>query len=70
MEEFQCLLKHVLLLRGRLLIIGDFNIHVVLHNPHDTNAKGFLDLIDALGLQQHISGLTHSKGHILDVILT
>lgn len=51
----------------RLLIVGDFNIHVCC----DTNplAKEFLSLIDNFDFIQVVTGPTHLLGHILDLIL-
>ena len=68
MEEFPKLLEDVLLLSGKLIIFGDFNIHV--DNPTCKQARSFIDLIDAAGLAQHVHQSTHKGGHTLDLILT
>ena len=47
---------------------GDFNIQVdVQDNP---NVESFLDLIDSLGLVQHVHFATHVQGRILDLVIT
>eukprot|EP00112_Aurelia_sp_Birch-Aquarium-sp1_P002816 Seg1312.2 transcript_id=Seg1312.2/GoldUCD/mRNA.D3Y31 product="hypothetical protein" protein_id=Seg1312.2/GoldUCD/D3Y31 len=48
--------------------MGDFNIHV--NAPDDPNASKFLDLLESVGLQQHVSVPTHESGHTLDLIIT
>ena len=53
---------------GRLLIVGDFNIHV--DNLADSTAIKFLSIVESHGLFQHVSESTHIKGHILDLVLT
>ncbi|CAH3149343.1 unnamed protein product, partial [Porites lobata] len=46
-----------------LLVTGDFNIHVdVVRDPY--RAK-FLELLETLGLQQHVIKPTHESGHTL-----
>ena len=37
-------------------------------NPSDTEAQIFMDTMEALGLQQHVSFQTHQAGNILDLI--
>ncbi len=53
---------------GKLLILGDFNIHV------DDNACSigckFLATLDSFGLCQHFSTPTHVSGHLLDLVLS
>ena len=39
-------------------------------NLTDTNAQTFTELIDSAGLQQHVTGPTHRRGHTLDLVLT
>ena len=68
LSEFRTLLESVILSPGHLIIAGDLNIHV--DNSDDTDAVNFLDLISSLGLQQHVVGPTHVKGHTLDLVLT
>ncbi len=57
----------------KLLIVGDFNIHVdVLNN---SSAKKFSALLDSFGLVQHVSDPTHDGGagkirHTLDLVIT
>ena len=51
-----------------LIIAGDFNIHV--NDPCDNSAKSFINLLSSSGLQQHIHGATHKKGHTLDLLIT
>lgn len=54
LEEFSKLLEHVTadLRHRRLLIVGDFNIHV--DNSNDATARQFLDLLDSFDLVQHV----------------
>ncbi len=53
---------------GKLLILGDFNIHV------DDNAcsidRKFLATLDSFGLVQHVSTPTHVSGRLLDLVLS
>ena len=50
--DFSTYLETLLLVKEELLIVGDFNIHVDISN--DVDAIKFLDLLDSVGLQQHI----------------
>ena len=36
----------------------------------DADARNFLDLLESLGLQQHVRGPTHIHGHTLDHVVT
>ena len=42
------------------LIVGDFNIHV---DSSNNESKGFLDILNANGLTQHVTSPTHQKAH-------
>ena len=53
---------------NKLLIFGDFNIHV--NGEFDENTGNFMDIIMALGLEQHINFLTHKAGNTLDLVMT
>ena len=68
LPEFSNFLDLLVLLPGRLLIVGDFNIHV--DNLADSTAIKFLSIVESHGLFQHVSESTHIKGHILDLVLT
>ncbi len=52
----------------KLLIIGDFNIHIDILDNSD--AIKLLDLLESFSLQQHVSGPTHIHGYTLDLIIT
>ena len=67
-HNFLFYLESVVYAKGRLIIGGDFNIHIDDH--HDNDVKSFLDLLYSLGLAQHATYPTHDKGHILDLITT
>ena len=67
-DEFTAFLETKILQRGHLLIGGDFNTHV--DNPNDRNGQMFSDLLESLGLKQHIVGPTHKSGHTLDLLIT
>ncbi|XP_078374323.1 uncharacterized protein LOC144657833 [Oculina patagonica] len=51
-----------------LVLLGDFNIHVDV--PTDMDAIQFRDLLDSMGLQQHVKRPTHIHGHTLDLLIT
>lgn len=51
-----------------LVLLGDFNIHVDV--PTDMDAIQFRDLLDSMGLQQHVKQPTHIHGHTLDLLIT
>ena len=58
----------VILSNERLLVLGDFNIHVDV--PNGIDAVKFLDLLESLGLEQHVTEPTHIFGHRLDLVIT
>jgi hypothetical protein len=50
------------------MILGDFNIHI--DNVSDPQSIRFLDLLDTMGLVNHVTIPTHVQGHTLDLIIT
>ena len=66
--EFTEYLESTVLSSERLLIVGDMNIHV--NVPDDPDAFKFLDLLECMGLTQHVIAPTHRSGHTLDLIIT
>ena len=44
------------------IILGDFNMHI--EDLTDNNSQIFVDMMEALGLQQHVNQPTHQKGNI------
>ena len=53
---------------GTFVVAGDMNLHV--DDTRCSEANQFMDLYTSLGLVQHIVGLTHDKGHTLDLVLS
>ena len=68
MEDFLDFIDHHTTTSGRLLVVGDLNLH--LDNEKDRNASVFRDLMHSLNLYQHVHEPTHDRGHILDVVVT
>ena len=67
-EEFSDYLGSIILSSEPLLITGDFKIHVnVVGDPHRLK---LLDLLETMGLQQHVITPTHESGNTLDLIIT
>lgn len=67
-SEFADLLGSVVLRYDRILIVGDFNIHLCCKD--DSLVKDFLTLINSFNLTQWVSDPTHTKGHTLDLVLS
>ena len=66
--DFDSYLQNLLITGGRLLIIGDFNIHV--DKADDIQAQQFADLLSSYNLAQHVHEPTHINGHTLDHVLS
>ena len=66
--EFSTYLETILLSKEPLVIAGDFNIHVDV--PHDPDSVKLLDLLQSIGLPQHITEPTQFQGHTLDLVIT
>lgn len=67
-SEFTELIDNLILCKEKLLIAGDFNIHV--DNFDDFNANRFKELLECTGFTQHVNDSTHIHGHTLDLIIT
>ncbi len=67
-KEFADFLSELVLAADRVLIVGDFNIHV--DNEKDALGSAFIDILNSIGVRQHFSGPTHSRNHTLDLILS
>ena len=68
LKEFADLMKSVILSKERLLVLGDFNIHVDVANDFD--AVKFIDVLESVGLEQHVTEPTHIFGHRLYLFIT
>ena len=66
--EFSTYFETILLSKEHLVITGDFNIHVDV--PHDLDSVKLLDLLQSVGLQQHITEPTQIQGHTLDLVIS
>ena len=68
LEEFSKYLEIIIPSDGKLLVVDDFNFH--LDNAKNDHSESFKELLNTFSLWQHVSFSTHSKGHILDLIIT
>ncbi len=57
-----------MLAADKVLIVGDFNIHI--DNEKDALGSAFLDIVNSIGVRQRVSGPTHCRNHTLDLILS
>ena len=53
---------------SNIIVLDNFNIHI--NNDHDVDASRFKDIMEALGLQKHVSFSMHKCGNTLDHIYT
>ncbi|XP_072033035.1 uncharacterized protein [Amphiura filiformis] len=67
LEEFSSLLTALQPVSTRLLITGDFNVHV--DDANDRLASSFQDILQTQDLQQHVLYPTHIGGHTLDLLI-
>ncbi len=67
-KEFADFLSQLVLAADKDLIVGDFNIHV--DNDKDALRSAFIDILNSIGVKQHVSGPTHCRNHTLDLILS
>ena len=68
LKQFLKLVEDVLIFPGKLIIAGNFHIHV--DNLVDVLPRNFMDIINFLGLTQHTIGSTHRAGHTLDLVIS
>ena len=68
LEDFSSFLDSLVLVRGLVIIVGNFNIHVDDTDLPFTNR--FSRLLDEYGMTQHVRTPTHRKGHIPDLFIT
>lgn len=66
-QEFSSLLDKYVLFTGKLLILGDFNVHWENENSNETSR--LMSLLHDHNLQQHVVGPTHESGHTLDLVI-
>ena len=52
----------------RIILLGDFNIHV--NDSSNADSSAFLELLDSFNCNQHIKFQTHENGHTLDLCIT
>ena len=67
-EDFSSLMERHITAPSKVIVLGDFNIHV--DSKSNADAKQFRSAIKSLDLHQHVKKTTHENGHILDLILT
>ncbi|XP_072021334.1 uncharacterized protein [Amphiura filiformis] len=68
LENIDEFLSGVDLLPGRILLVGDFNIHY--NKPSKSDVRQFSTILASAGLVQHIVGPTHRCGNTLDLVIT
>ena len=67
-HEFSVYLESLVTCNELLLICGDFNFHMDV--PSDADTIRIKDLLNSMGLVQHVKRPTHIHGHTLDLIIT
>ncbi len=67
LNQFSELMSLISTSYGRIIVNGDFNIHV---NKTDPKAMHFLHILDSLELTQHVTVSTHNLGNTLDIVIS
>ena len=52
---------------GKLIALGDFNIHM---NTKCQEAVRFKALLFSINMEQHVKNATHISGHLLDLVIS
>ncbi len=65
-KEFADFLSELVLAADKVLIVADFSIHV--NNEKYSSGSVFIDILNSIGVKQHVSGATHCRNHTLDLI--
>ncbi|XP_072050376.1 uncharacterized protein [Amphiura filiformis] len=61
-------MSEVFLVSGKILITGDFNIHV--DEFEKSEVKQFMDIVENAGFTQHVNVPTHRAGHTIDLLIS
>ncbi|XP_072039764.1 uncharacterized protein [Amphiura filiformis] len=67
LDEFEVFLGDISLLPGKVLLTGDFNIHM--DEPEKSEVKRFTCSILDAGLEQSVNVPTHKDGHTIDLLI-
>lgn len=67
LTEFSEFLSDLVLSSDKIIIVGDFNIHVDVDN--DSLSMAFKSLLDSIGFTQSVNQPTHCFNHTLDLVL-
>ncbi len=54
-KEFCDFLSELVLAADKVLIMGDFNIHI--DNEKDALGSAFINILNSIGVRQHVSGV-------------
>ncbi len=68
LDEFDNFICHVSLLPGKIILLGDFNVHW--DNPTEWDVSHFSTTTYSANLIQHVTGPTHENGHTIDLVFT
>ena len=68
LSEFSEFLSNLVLSTDKVIIVGDFNIHVDV--DVDSLSTAFISLLDSIGFSQSVNKPTHCLNHTLDLVLT
>ncbi len=66
-KEFGDFISELVLAADKVLIVGDFN---TLKNEKYALGSSFSDILNSIGVRQHVSGPTPCRNHTLDLILS
>ena len=66
--EFGDYLESVITDQNRLIIGGDFNIHM--EDKENASVEKLTDMLDSMNMQNHVNIPTHVSGHVLDLLIT
>ena len=67
-NELGDLLELTSTMSGKLILLGDFNVHV--DSSSDPESTELQHLFDCFGLVQHVKDATHIRGHTLDLVVS
>ena len=68
LTEFPEFLSNLVLKTDKIIIVGDFNIHV--DNTNDSCSVAFISILNSIGFSQCVYQPNHCCDHTLDLVLS